>query len=115
MTEQRKPRLSRPLTLERPVHTPDGGGGHGAAWHPVATLWAEVRGLRPVVEDLGGAVESRVSHRIVLRAVPEGSPLRPDTGHRLRESGRVYQIRGVVEEPGGAFLTVWAEAAEHGS
>ena len=103
------PRLTRALVLERRVDLADGGGGLRVVWQAVGTVWAEVRPLSARETQVGAAVSSRVSHRITLRRVPEPSRWRPEAADRLREGGRVFSIHGVAEDPGGAFLTVWAE------
>jgi head-tail adaptor len=108
----RAPRLDRPLTLERRRETPDGGGGLAVAWVPVATLWAEIRAVSARQGDAGPAAVARVSHRIVIRNLPETSPLRPLAADRLREGATVFHVRGVADEPGGAFASVWAETVE---
>lgn len=109
MRSRRISRLTRALVLERRTDTADGGGGLKVGWQAVCTLWAEVRPLSAREVQVGVALSSRVSHRITLRRVPEPSAWRPYPADRLREGGRVFAIHGVAEEPGGAFLTVWAE------
>lgn len=107
----RRPRLDRPLVLERRSAEPDGGGGAIVTWAPVATLWCAVAPLSAREVLLGAAIVSRVSHCLRVRAVPEASPLFPRAADRLRLGGRVFLISGVATEPGGAFLTLWAEEA----
>jgi head-tail adaptor len=105
----RKPRLDRPLALERRVEQPDGGGGVVVTWTPVTNLWCEVHALSARAALTGVVIASRVSHRITARAVPEASRLHPRADDRLRQGGRVFLITGVAPGPGGAFLTIWAE------
>ena len=107
----RRPRLVRPLVLERRASHPDGGGGQLVDWSAVTTLWCEVQPLSAREALVGAAVSSRVSHRIRVRTVDEMSPLYPRAHDRLREGGRVFLISGVAAETAGRFLTIWAEEA----
>jgi SPP1 family predicted phage head-tail adaptor len=104
------PRLSSRLTLEAPQRVADSGGGWQVTWQALGTLWAE---LRPVHgrETVSGAREStRVTHRVTVRAAPEGSPRRPVAEQRFRQGGRLFAIRGVADQDGtGAYLTCWVE------
>lgn len=103
-----RPRLQRRLVLERRVDTPDGGGGARVSWMEVSAVWAEVRALATRERRAGAALGSRVSHRLLLRQVPEHSACHPRPTDRLREGGRVFAIHGYAQGPEG-FLTVWAD------
>lgn len=107
----RRPRLVRPLVLERCVPQPDGGGGQVVGWSAVTTLWCDVQPLSAREVLIGATVSSRVSHRILVRAVDPLSPRHPRAHDRLREGGRVFLISGVAAETAGRFLTIWAEEA----
>lgn len=102
------PRLRRRLVLERRVDVADGGGGLHLAWVAVSPVWADVRPLGPRERRAAVTVASRVSHRLILRRVPDESPCHPRPTDRLREGGRVFAILGQAEGPDG-FLTVWAD------
>ena len=87
------PRLNRALVLERPARVPDGAGGFSEAWEALGSLWAEV-----------------TAYRVVVRAAPEGSSMRPAAGQRFRDGARVYAIRAVAErDPGGRFLICFCD------
>ena len=111
------PVLNRRLVLERDDRAPDGAGGWLRQWQALGVLWGAVepRVGREVVD--GGRVEARVSHRILVRAAPEGHPARPRPGQRLREGGRAFAVRAVTEaDARGRFLICWAdEGAEDGA
>lgn len=111
------PVLNRRLVLERDDRAPDGAGGWLRQWAELGVLWASVepRVGREVVAE--GRAEAQVSHRILVRAAPEGHPARPKAGQRLREGGRVFALRAVTEaDARGRFLICWAdEGAEDGA
>jgi head-tail adaptor len=100
--------LSRRLTLETRVATPDGAGGFAIAWQALGTLWADVRAKSAREETVGGQPRPRVEHRIVVRAAPYGAPSRPRPDQRLREGPRVFDILAVTERD-GRFLEILAE------
>lgn len=104
------PRLSRQLTLEAPERVADGGGGWAEGWTVVGQLWAEVKPVSAREPVIGERPSARVSHRIVVRNAPVGSPRRPAANQRFRSESRVFAIRGVAELEGGdAYLLCWAE------
>ena len=91
------PVLNREMVLESPDRQPDGAGGYAEGWAALGTLWAE---LRPRTgRDAGGegAALSRMRYRIVLRAAPDGSSMRPRAGQRLRLGARRFRIEAVAE------------------
>ncbi|MEM9049138.1 MAG: head-tail adaptor protein [Pseudomonadota bacterium] len=105
-----RPALRRLMTLETPLTAEDGGGGHVVTWQALGALWAHVAAVT-ASEPLSGARErSRVTHRILVRGAPEGSPRRPAPHQRLREGNRVFGIVGVAEDDAeGRYLRCWAE------
>lgn len=103
-----RPRLQRRLVLERRIDTSDGGGGVHVGWIAVSPVWADVRPIAPRERRVGAALGSRVSHRLLLRQVPEESACHPRPTDRLREGGRIFVIHGQAQGPEG-FLTIWAD------
>lgn len=104
------PRLNRKLALESPETTPDGAGGQIETWTVLGTLWAELR-PRTGRERTGeaGAV-SAGAYRVTVRAVPEGSSMRPRPGQRLRNGARVFRILAVTErDADGLYLICFAQ------
>ena len=101
--------LNRLLTLERSVSTSDGAGGFATVWEAVGTLWAEIT---PGTGRESGGEEitlSSVPYRITVRGAPAGSPRRPMPGHRLTQSGRVFDVLAVTErDASGHYLTCFA-------
>ncbi len=104
------PRLSRKLLLESPARTGDGGGGWSVGWTELGALWAEVKAISATEPVIGDRPSSRVTHHIVVRGAPVGSPRRPQANQRFRNGDRVFAIKGVAEMDGAdAFLVCWAE------
>ncbi|RMF37089.1 MAG: head-tail adaptor protein [Alphaproteobacteria bacterium] len=105
-----RPRLTRLLTLEEPVAVADTGGGEDRSWQALGALWAEVKSVSGGEVLAGGRERTRISHRIVVRGAPEGSPRRPAAQQRFREGTRIFGIRAVSElDPEGFFLVCWCE------
>lgn len=102
----RLPHLRRRLVLEAPERLPDGSGGFSETWLSIGEVWAEVTPLSGREVASGGGVLSRSAQRIVLRAAPEGSSMRPRPDQRLREGARIFTILAVTErDQNGRFLT----------
>ncbi|HEY7229417.1 MAG TPA: phage head closure protein [Pseudolabrys sp.] len=99
--------LSRRLTLEAPVETPDGAGGVAREFTAVATMWAEVMPLSARVENAADSVSAALRYRIVVRKRDKIT-----TRHRFREAARIYRIIAVREGLPGRFLEIDAEARE---
>lgn len=102
------PALSRRLTLETRVATPDGAGGFAIEWQALGQLWADVRTRSKQEDVIGGQPRSRVTYRIVVRAAPFGAPSRPRADQRFREGTRVFDILAVAEKD-ERFLEILAE------
>lgn len=98
--------LNRQLALEELDRVPDGAGGFSDIWMPLGTLWADVSARSG--RERGGEVAavSVVVCRIVVRAAPTGSSMRPRAGQRFREGDRVYVIEAVAEKDMGARYLV---------
>lgn len=81
-------RLSRRVTLERPVETPDGQGGAAIAFAAVADLWALIEPLAMPEREAAGEARFEVTHAVWLRH-------RTDivAGMRLLLAGRALAIR----------------------
>ncbi|MDX1779806.1 MAG: head-tail adaptor protein [Thalassovita sp.] len=99
------PRLTRPLLLEDPARVADGAGGFAESWTVLGQVWAELS-LRSGRER-GGFSTARF--RIVVRAAPQGSTMRPRPDQRFRDGARLFRIEAVSErDPEGRFLTCYA-------
>lgn len=104
------PLLNCEMVLEAPVEVPDGGGGKSVEWQALGTLWAEISRASAREGEAGGRSASRVTHRIVVRNAPTGSPRQPRPDCRLRRGDRVFSIRGVAPtDRRAAYLTCWTE------
>lgn len=98
--------LRRRMVLEQPGRDPDGAGGFVQTWEPLGEVWAEVTSLQGRETVEGGLALSRNQQRIVLRAAPQGSSMRPRPDQRLREGARIFTILAVSEtDPAGRYLT----------
>jgi head-tail adaptor len=97
------------MSLENPVRTEDGAGGHVTTWVALGTLYADVK--TGTGRQSGGVVAtlSKLAVRVIVRAAPVGAPSRPKAGQRFREGGRVFQIEAVAAFDRGAhYLTCFA-------
>jgi SPP1 family predicted phage head-tail adaptor len=94
---QRAALLSRTLT-------PDGGGGFTEAWQTIGHAWVEITPLGATEKFGPDAMDSRIRHRITLRA-------RDDvfSGMRLTTTHRSFAIRAVLREPAVPFITLLCE------
>jgi SPP1 family predicted phage head-tail adaptor len=98
-------RLSRRLTLEEPVETPDGAGGVVRSFAAVAVLWASVAPVSARGSVEASHLAAGVTHRIVIRTGPQLS-----TRHRLREGTRIFRIVSLRDaDDSGRFLEIHAE------
>lgn len=94
------PRLTHQFTLEDPVRSEDGGGGAVITWTALGTLWGALE-PRSGSEDVAGSRPvSRLTHRVIVRSAPPGSPQRPSPDQRLRRGDRLFAIRAVAEYEG---------------
>jgi len=104
------PHLNRQLVLESPVRVADGAGGFDETWAVVGTLWGAVNARSGRERGEGNVVVSAVSYRIVVRAAPYGSAMRPGPDQRFRDGARVFVIQAVAEHgAAGRFLMCHAE------
>lgn len=87
--------LRRRLTLEAPAATPDGLGGTTQTFQTVAALWAQVEWLSGGEHWRRGRPEQTATHRVTLRWRAG-----VDAGQRLRDGGRLFDIRAVADPDG---------------
>ncbi|SIR15855.1 phage head-tail adaptor, putative, SPP1 family [Rhizobium sp. RU20A] len=83
-------RLSRRMTLERPVEMPDGQGGATLAYVAVADLWALIEPLAMPEREAAGEARFEVRHAVWLRHRADVT-----AGMRFRMGGRVLVIRSL--------------------
>jgi head-tail adaptor len=104
------PNLNRRLSLEEPLRTPDGAGGHSTAWTELGALWARIDPLTPRLAPIPAGQATTAPLRITVRAAAPGAPSRPRPGQRFREGARVYAVTAVQEaDPQGRFLLCLAQ------
>lgn len=89
------PSLNCKIVLEDAYRVPDESGGFQTIWQPLGTVWAQVTAGRGRAQVVNALPLSRVPHRIIVRAAPEGSSARPRAGQRFREGTRIYDIQAV--------------------
>lgn len=107
------PKLKRKLVLEEAQRSPDGSGGYTRNWVSLGEHWADVR--PGTGRELAGEflTLSALSYRIVVRAAPVGSDMRPRPEQRFREGARVFHINAVTEfDPLGHYLMCYAREEE---
>ena len=91
--------------LQSKVLTPDGGGGFAESWETFATVWARLDAERGSQSLQAGRLESRVSHRAVIRRRSDVSP-----NHRLCLGARILAIRAIEDEgPQASWITLVCE------
>lgn len=83
--------LSRRLTIQQSVSTPDDAGGSDTSWSDVATVWAKIRPLHGNEKLIGDTVTSRISHKVTIRF---RSDLLPSL--RFASDERFFDILSVV-------------------
>lgn len=88
--------LRRRLLLEAPVATPDGLGGATQSFEIIAAVWGRVEWLSGREHWVRGRPEQAATHRVTLRW-RDGV----DSGRRLRDGARLYDIRSVADPDGG--------------
>ncbi len=104
-----RPQLNRPLHLEDPHTTSDGGGGYSTSWVALGVLWAELAALSGREAAGRGTALSLQRYRITVRAAPVGALARPKPDQRFRDGARLFKIDAVAEQdPAGRYLTCFA-------
>lgn len=87
--------FTRRLVLSSVQRSPDGAGGTVDAWGERGALWAEVRMRSGALRQTEFGRTPRLQVRITTHDLPEGHPMRPMTGDRLRDGTRVYEVQAV--------------------
>ncbi|WP_425045431.1 head-tail adaptor protein [Primorskyibacter sp. S87] len=106
----RKPHLTRRLELEAPERVADGAGGFSESWIALGQLWADLQPRSGRARSEAGIPISSTGFRVLVRAAPAGSTMRPGPGQRFRDGGRVFMIRAVTEfDPAGRFLLCFSD------
>ncbi len=101
--------LTRRLALEQADRASDGAGGFAQVWTVLGELWANVDVRTGRIRDAAGVAVSVVRYRIVVRAAPDGSDMRPRTEQRFRDDARIYVIDAVApHDEAGHYLECWA-------
>jgi len=88
-------RMRRRLVLEAPVVSPDGLGGATQAFEAVAALWGQVESISGTEAWRQGRPEQSQNYRITMRWRGD-----VDAGRRLRDGGRLFDIRSAADPDG---------------
>jgi SPP1 family predicted phage head-tail adaptor len=96
--------MSRRLTLEAPVETPDGAGGVTRSYAAIATLWASIEPIAARGDVVAADAGATVTHRISIRRSPDIT-----IRHRFRDGPRMFRIVSMRERDQGRFLEIHAE------
>jgi SPP1 family predicted phage head-tail adaptor len=91
-------RVRHRAILEAKTLTADGGGGFAETWEPYALVWGELVPASGDESVQAGRVESRVSHKLIVRRRTDVS-----ANHRVRVGERTFAITAVVDEGPQAF------------
>ncbi|MCK0166892.1 head-tail adaptor protein [Jannaschia sp. S6380] len=89
--------LTRRMTLVVPARAADGGGGFVRDWVVRGAFWASVRMRSGALRHTEFGRTPRLQVRIVTHGLPEGDPMRPEPGDRLRDGMRSYEVQAVHE------------------
>lgn len=101
--------MTRRLTLEQKTRIADGAGGFSESWGPLGVLWANVDARSGRMRGGDGTQVSVVHYRIVVRAAPDGSDMRPRADQRFTDAARAYVIDAVApHDAAGFYLECWA-------
>jgi head-tail adaptor len=101
--------LNRRLTLERALQAPDGAGGFLQNWQALGELWANVDARTGRIRKGSGNAVSVVRYRIVVRAAPDGSDMRPHADQRFTDGAQAFVIDAVApHDTSGLYLECWA-------
>jgi SPP1 family predicted phage head-tail adaptor len=87
--------LNNRITIRRPVEIDNGKGGYDTDWLPVATLWAEVRGLDGREVMIAQVLNGISAYRIRIRWRRGIEP-----NDQLRYDGKDLNIRSVSDPDG---------------
>lgn len=83
------------LQLQDRTRTPDGAGGYAETWHPVATIWAELKEMRGGESVIAASVTETADAIAVIRFRPNMT-----AGMRALHGSVIYNIRGVRDPDG---------------
>jgi hypothetical protein len=83
-----RPVLRRLLSLEQQA---------SGKWCAIGAIWADVKPAAMATQD--------VTHGVIVRVAPEGSPRRPEPGQQFRDGSERYEICSVSTlEHNGQFF-----------
>lgn len=84
--------LDKRVVLEAPVEISDGCGGLELSWSEVASIWASVQPIKPVVEQQAQQSTETLQHKVLIRFRTDVA-----SGWRLRWNERLLDINSVYD------------------
>ena len=101
--------LNRKLVLGEANRVEDGSGGFSEEWAPLGAIWANIDARSVTSREVAGGEKSNTKYRIIVRAAPVGSSVRPKPKQRFREGDVIFQIDAVTSaNSNGLYLECWA-------
>lgn len=101
--------LNRKLVLEEANRVEDGSGGFAEQWAPLGAVWANIDARSVTSREVAGGENNKTKYRIIIRAAPVGSSVRPKATQRFREGDIIYRIDAVTSANAtGLYLECWA-------
>ena len=98
------------FTLEERQRVADGSGGYTDTWVALGQLWGDMQTRGVSGSGIPAGDLNRVRYRVIVRGAPDGDPMRPKIGQRLRDGARALTIDAVTErDASGLYLVVWAQ------
>ncbi len=92
------------VTIEQPVRTSDGMGGHTVAWEEYTRAWCSISPVKAWEKYQAMKMESPITHKIEMR-YQRGIT----SAMRINFGGRIFGIKEVINEnEEGFFLLITA-------
>lgn len=87
--------FTRRLVLSSIEEVPDGAGGVSRDWIERGAMWCEVRLRSGSLRQTEFGRTPRLQVRITTHELPEGHPMRPANGDRLRDGAKLFEVQAV--------------------
>lgn len=90
-------KLNRRVTIQRRSATLDDYGQESSGWTDIATVWADVRPVGGREKMRAMAVESTLTHTVMVRYRTDLLPVIDADAWRIRYGSRVLQITAAMD------------------